>query len=196
MKDTVYIYTLENSQTNEIKYVGKCENLSIRLRKHLTDKSKTKKTIWIKSLESPPLISILDEVPENEWKFWETFWISIFKSWGFILANGTSGGEGGNTFQNRRHTEKTKLKISQSLKGRKIINNSRKGPKNGRFQDFKLPKDQMILFIKDIEKHISQRKLSRKYNINRNTVCKYQKRKNELKRYIAGWTGDGSSSVS
>ncbi len=191
----VYIYTLEDPQSNEIRYVGKCNNIKERLRKHIIDKRKTKKTNWISSLSYPPLISIIDIVPEREWQFWETFWICILKSWGCNLTNGTSGGEGGNGFQNKHHTELTKLKISNSLKGRKLPKNARKGNKNGRFHDFKLSINELKNFIEDSENHISQRKLSKKYNLNRNTIFKYQKRKDELKKF-AGWTGDGSSSVS
>jgi len=36
----------------------------------------------------------LDEVPEDEWKFWEIYWISQVKQWGFDLTNGNNGGGG------------------------------------------------------------------------------------------------------
>ena len=29
---------------------------------------------------------------ENNWQFWETYWIAQFKNWGFNLTNLTSGG--------------------------------------------------------------------------------------------------------
>lgn len=40
-----------------------------------------------------PIIEIIDEVPVSEWEFWEIYWISQFKTWGFDLTNGTEGGD-------------------------------------------------------------------------------------------------------
>jgi hypothetical protein len=37
---------------------------------------------------------ILDKVNDEEWLFWEKHYISLFKSWGFILDNKNNGGGG------------------------------------------------------------------------------------------------------
>lgn len=36
----------------------------------------------------------VDFVEDNEWEFWESWYISLFKSWGFTLENKNNGGGG------------------------------------------------------------------------------------------------------
>lgn len=95
----IYIYTLANPVTKEIRYIGKTNNCYQRYRHHLVDSAniKSHKRNWILSLKKQglkPLMEIIDEVPTNEWKFWEEFWISQMKTWGHKLVNHTHGGEG------------------------------------------------------------------------------------------------------
>jgi len=94
----VIIYSLSDPFTGKIRYIGKCTNPSKRLKEHLKEKSDTHKSRWIKSLiklGQNPIIEELDVIPENEWEFWERYWISQIKAWGFSLTNATEGGEGG-----------------------------------------------------------------------------------------------------
>ena len=56
----------------------------------------------------------IDIVPIHEWKFWEKFYILLYKSWGFKLENKNNGG-GGLT----KHKETTKRKISEKIKNNK-----------------------------------------------------------------------------
>jgi hypothetical protein len=66
-------------------------------------------------------IHLLDVVNKNDWKFWEIYWISQFKTWGFTLYNANNGGGGLDS-----HTDQTKMKMrnlphpgtSEKLKGR------------------------------------------------------------------------------
>jgi DNA-binding CsgD family transcriptional regulator len=95
-----YIYTLSDPITNQIKYVGKTNNLKQRLANHISDGRINKKnnllTNWIKSLLNQnlkPKIEIIDETVEN-WGDLEQYWISQLKTWGFTLKNITLGGEG------------------------------------------------------------------------------------------------------
>ena len=53
----------------------------------------------------------------NEVDFWEMHYISLYKSWGFDLKNGTIGGEGGTGL---KHTEETKMKMSLMRKGKQL----------------------------------------------------------------------------
>lgn len=99
--NAVKIYTLSNPLTNEVKYVGKTElSLEKRLYYHIWDLKRSKnmhKINWFNFLSKEnlkPHIELIDEVPYDEWKFWEQFWISQFKAWGFKLINLTEGGEG------------------------------------------------------------------------------------------------------
>lgn len=98
--ENTFIYSLSDPITNEIRYIGKTNNIKKRLCTHLTKSNlikKTHKNNWIKNLlfnNTKPLIEVIDEVPIKEWGFWEKFWISQFKIWGFKLTNSTDGGDG------------------------------------------------------------------------------------------------------
>lgn len=122
--------------TNEPKYIGKTYNLKKRLNIHI-QKSKNKigklnkNQSWIRSLlfnNLKPKIESLDIVPETEWKFWEKYYITLFKSWGFNLKNGTNGGDGwekGNIPWNKGKT------LSEEIK--KKLSNLKMGKLNNRY---------------------------------------------------------------
>lgn len=96
----VYIYGLEDPITKEIRYIGKTNNCKYRYNQHINDNSKSYKSSWIKSLKGKyPNMIILDEVSEDEWEFWETYWITLFKSWNCKLTNLTNGGLGHNGYK-------------------------------------------------------------------------------------------------
>ncbi len=94
----IFIYLLVDPITDEIKYVGKTNEPLVRLRGHLVVRNtKKRKDAWIKSLKDKklkPVVEIIDEVVDEEWEFWEQYYISLFRSWGFNLYNLTNGGEG------------------------------------------------------------------------------------------------------
>lgn len=94
-----YIYILADPITMKIRYVGKTNNCYQRYRHHLVASAnpKSHKRNWIESLKRQglkPILKIIDEVPTEEWKFWEQYWICQLKAWGFSLVNHTHGGEG------------------------------------------------------------------------------------------------------
>jgi hypothetical protein len=104
------IYLVENcfGDPNKV-YIGKTKNN--RLKDH---KKKFGNTIEY---------SYIDEVDSLEHKNWEpleSYWIEQFKAWGFEVVNKRKKGGSGPEFQ----TETTKLKISNSTKGK---NTWRKG---------------------------------------------------------------------
>jgi group I intron endonuclease len=113
--------TLENN-TNNIRYIGKANNVQQRFKFHLLDKGKTHKTCWLKSIDYNISYIILDEVDKSEWQFWEIYWINQCKVWGFNLTNQTLGGEGG---LGKKLSEEHKQKISIKLKG-KIVSSETK----------------------------------------------------------------------
>lgn len=78
----IKIYCLEKN--NIPFYVGKSSNPLHRIGNH-------KKKFGIDIT-----LEVIDEVEENEWKFWEKHWIEQFKAWGFKLENKNNGGGGPN----------------------------------------------------------------------------------------------------
>lgn len=93
-----YIYTLSDPITQEVRYVGKTINPKQRKHNHsnISRDKGTHKRNWINLLKKQglkPNFEIIDQV-ENDWKFWEKYWIAQFKSWGFNLCNYTLGGDG------------------------------------------------------------------------------------------------------
>lgn len=95
----VYIYILVDPITYQTRYIGKTKNCYQRFQHHLvsTANVKSHKRNWINSLIDQgfkPLFYIIDEVEEENWKFWERYWICQFKTWGFNLVNHTDGGDG------------------------------------------------------------------------------------------------------
>lgn len=127
--DNIFIYCLSDKYGN-IRYVGKTKQyLKQRLYAHIIEcktKRKSHKISWIKSLVNSgerPLIDYIDIVPENEWQFWEQYWISQLKTWGFNLTNLTRGGQGGNGY---KHTNESKQKMRASKLGTKLPEEHRK----------------------------------------------------------------------
>jgi hypothetical protein len=122
--EKTFIYTLSNpNNINDIRYVGKANNIEIRFTNHIIRcqtllDTHTHKCNWITKLKKEklePIIEIIDEVNVSEWPFWEKYWISQFKSWGFNLVNGTEGGDGVSY-----HSDVTKKHLSKVKKGEKI----------------------------------------------------------------------------
>jgi hypothetical protein len=98
--DITYIYYLCKDDGVPL-YIGKTKNSpNLRLNDHRYKKEKNLN------------INVIDEIPTSDWKFWEKHYISLFKSWGFILNNINDGGGGskGGYFL----TEKTKNKIGKA----------------------------------------------------------------------------------
>lgn len=125
-KGKYYIYTLEDPETNDIRYVGQTNNLQNRYRQHICLKGGRKiySKAWIKSLSNRgllPLLKVLDEGTVDNINELEIYWISQFKTWGFKLTNLTSGGEGTKEY---RHTPEAKKKIVKALQKRKCSQKS------------------------------------------------------------------------
>lgn len=113
----IYIYTLKDPLSNEVRYIGKTINLKERYKNHIKIKSNDYKSNWIKSLKIKglkPIIEILDSTESDDWEWLEQYWISQFKSWGFRLTNMTSGGDSNYTF-----TDDIKRKMSIQRTGKK-----------------------------------------------------------------------------
>jgi len=121
-----FIYTLSHPITEEIRYIGKTNNIEKRLRSHLSNHQlldKTKKNNWIISLLRDnliPKIEVLDETTDNNINELEIFYISLFKSWGFRLLNMTDGGDG-ISWKGKKHSEESKIKNLVNSPHRKSV---------------------------------------------------------------------------
>lgn len=121
-----YIYTLKDPETNQIKYVGKTNNLSKRFNRHISEynliNENTLKSKWISALKTKgllPIIEILDECNDDIVDDIEIYWISQMKSWGFRLTNMTDGGDGfkgNNNSQKRSDYSKFLIKINNKTR--------------------------------------------------------------------------------
>ena len=169
METKTFIYTLSDPKTNEIRYIGKTNDLDYRLKKHINESKnkRTHKEKWIDSIilkGLSPIIEILDIVDETEWCFYETYWISQFKTWGFNLTNGTSGGEGSDGFKGKNHSNETKEKcrIAGTKSSIKIL-----GEKNGRS---KLSDNQVEEIKEKVLLGINRQEIATEYNINKKYI--------------------------
>lgn len=112
---TTFIYTLVDPRCGEVRYVGKTDDPIGRAKTHLR-KEATIKGRWVQSLIADgvaPVLEILDEVPFDEWMFWEQYWIQFLRGHGCRLMNGDNGGLG-----RFRSTPAINEKISATLRGR------------------------------------------------------------------------------
>ncbi len=121
----VKIYILLDPRTGLPRYVGKTvRGLMDRKRAHLSKAQKSKRrcrrVTWLRKLirlDLKPAIQQIDEVEIDRWEETETTYIRLFKSFGADLVNTSDGGDGPNGWH---HTEETKKKISESMKGRRF----------------------------------------------------------------------------
>lgn len=118
----VFIYTLADPITGEIRYVGKAIDMAHRYKGHLKDTSDTHKARWVMQLTARGLkpimeaLEVLVDPTEEEWKEAEQFWIESLKFMGFRLTNLIGGGLGVG-----RHSEESKLKMSKAHKNLRPI---------------------------------------------------------------------------
>jgi group I intron endonuclease len=111
------IYALLDPESQEPRYVGQTvRSLSDRLAGHLHAAETNDKLYvcrWIKSLQVPPLIVVLEEVVEKELDAAERRWIKTMRADGARLCNLTEGGGGRLGY---RLTTETRAKMSASAK--------------------------------------------------------------------------------
>lgn len=123
MAETTNIYLLHSPEDpSQSIYIGKADDLRIRLRQHAQEALKTKKSTrklnwlrkWLPSLEAQIEIVLLETVATDGWQESERFYIAYFHSIGANVLNTTDGGDGLSD-----PTGEIGKKISLTLKGRK-----------------------------------------------------------------------------
>lgn len=95
---TVYIYTLSSpSAPEQVRYVGKTDDLSRRFTQHIRIEDDTYKGRWISLLQSQgllPIMTIIEEATSENWEERETFWILYYLEHGHPLTNTFMGSRG------------------------------------------------------------------------------------------------------
>ena len=97
-----YIYHLE--EDNKPFYIGKTKNNP----KKRENQHKTR-------LNNKLINLVVIDTIDSNWKYWESWYIELYKSWGFELLNKNKGGGGPDS-----HNNISKQKLSQSNKGKQI----------------------------------------------------------------------------
>lgn len=125
-----YIYCLLDPNTGKCRYVGKTNNIAERYRNHLRESKKKNlyKHNWIQQLlnqSKKPVLQILEECDETGWADKEKWWIRYFKKNKQPLTNLTEGGDGVVLFRKRDVSEETKKKISNTLMGHSVSEETR-----------------------------------------------------------------------
>lgn len=81
----IFIYSLSDPTTKEVRYIGKTTNLKSRLTSHITHARQGIKSLvgdWIRYLlkhNNKPSIKIIQECDEYNWEQAEIYWISKLK---------------------------------------------------------------------------------------------------------------------
>jgi group I intron endonuclease len=125
MENSNFIYGLIDPITNQLRYVGKSINPKNRLRKHISERNlhDSYKDRWVRklyNLDLRPELIIIDVINNetDDWRFWEVFYISYFKSIGCNLTNGTLGGDQPPSTKGRKQSLETRTKMSKSKSGK------------------------------------------------------------------------------
>lgn len=164
-----YIYFLEK---NHIPfYVGKTKYPTKRKHKHYQ--------IYGNDIK----LFILDEIEDEYWKYWESYWIEQFKCWGFNLLNKNKGGGGPEKYTNEQKQKMCKSrkvgtgeKISKTLKNN---NHSKYYTKEIRQHLSNVLKGRPKPFTKEHINNLSKANLESKgkivecYDINNNFIKKF-----------------------
>jgi len=132
--EKIYIYGLFSNIDDTIKYIGKANNLEVRLKMHYSQRNtgKTYKNNWIKKvIDDGNLIKIkvIEEVSVNNWIEREKYWINFYKG---QLTNTSSGGLGGSGKKyNISYNDCKSIVLDLNIKSRNDwINNKDNLPKN------------------------------------------------------------------
>lgn len=166
-----YIYILIDPRDQHVRYVGKSNNPKERLKSHFFAYKPTRKYGWLyklRSLQLKPIMVIVDEVPMDEWQFWETYWYEQMIAWGFELYNSDLPGKGGHykTMEERRNMKKptkgkTLIEAYGEEKGRAIGEKISRTKKNKTREEIKeISKKRNETFVKNNDVEEWKKKLS------------------------------------
>ena len=187
---TVFVYALRDPCTKQVRYVGRSFTPKHRYQRHISDKSDTHKTRWIKQLAQlnlKPELEILDAVAENNWAVAEIYWINKFDN----LTNSCAGGAGVLKPANEARIKMRHQKLGKPLSDdhRKKVSFALKGkPKPTRTTAHKINLSnsrQGIVITKEWRQHLSQasRQCKPRSASGYKGVC-YDAKRNKYQAYI------------
>jgi len=121
-KTTVYIYTLTDPISEQVRYVGKTNNPKRRYRQHLYCAKQliSHSQRWIQGLLDQglkPEMQIIETTTRSLWREREQYWIQHYQEIGSPLTNLTEGGGG---WGSMHHTPEACERISQARQGMKF----------------------------------------------------------------------------
>ena len=167
-----YIYLVENCYGDPNKvYIGKTKNIANRKYSHKIKFGENINFIIIDQINS---------INKDDWEPIETKWILHYRKSKYEVLNKNNGGGGPEThseetkskFRNKKYSEESKKKISESLKGRIIsesakekISNSKKGK----------------LRTEEVKKKISESKKNKKFSEEHKLKLRKPKEKKQKK---------------
>jgi hypothetical protein len=149
-------------------YVGKTNNINIREYYHK------------KSFGENIILEIIDKVDINKWEFWETYYISLFKSWGFILENKNNGG-GGTT----KHSINAIQKISKANIGKPKPKSEITKQKMRKAKTNKQRNNCFWLYLPDRANKISNTRTNKPHPKKHTPVCQYDINGVFIKEFIS-----------
>ena len=122
----IAIYALVDPRTDDVRYVGKSNDLKSRLRHHLIPRTTSWKDNWIRELLSEGLsfrVEVLEWATDANWVELERKWIAHYRDLGCRLTNLLGGGDGRDgTPLDEGH----RAAISRGLMGREVSKSTRK----------------------------------------------------------------------
>jgi predicted GIY-YIG superfamily endonuclease len=147
--EIVYIYTLTDPNTNEVRYVGGSRDVAHRYNNHLFDSTSNKNKVeWVNELKSQnkkPILRIIEQTTKSTWIEREKYWIAQYNNLLNMVNNpDTVQTEGGDIVKEntpppkngdivdiyvpdhrevkRNHTEEHRIKLSNALGHKVVIN--------------------------------------------------------------------------
>lgn len=105
----------------KIYYLHRGNNIPFYIGKTISEKDR--KYHHKNRLGKDIILEVIDEVPTKEWRYWEEFYILLFKQWGFKLENKNNGGCGNiGGYENHLVSQAHKGRTSPNkYKGKKIL---------------------------------------------------------------------------
>lgn len=175
-----FIYSISD-ENSIIRYIGKANNPKKRLYSHLREKSTKHKYNWLQSIIKRghfPNIEVIDEVPSDEWEYWEQYWISQFKAWEFKLLNITKGGycnsyKRSNETKAKMRKSKLGIKLSEEHKQKisdGVIEKAQSSPNYNKCYDKSIFINRDELYQKYITENLSMPETAKYFNVSEKTI--------------------------